>query len=347
MAMKEFYPWSKSTYEKSVKKYKNRRFSILDIQVSGACNYNCVYCDSPDRHLPCQIDFDHLENLVRNESDLYEWMFVCGLGEPLWAKNKSVLLRLLSLCKELGIKCSIFTNGSQIDEQILDYVRTGILYPIIKVDTFSKASSCEIYGTPEASKTIDAIEALFKVSKNFDDSGCHVAASIVPTTRNFGEILDIVKKCLASNVFPLLGQLEYAGNAIGNYDDLLLSRSELIKLKDDISKVIGEEYKVPTCPSVISGIHITNDGWISVDKRSGLSCSWFWLETPQIAKLCEVNSISSFKEADHAIIKYRKRVINQMNELTKKIEVHPFGGCGGNVKELAEEYVKLQSSIFG
>ena len=148
-------------------------------------------------------------------------------------------------------------------------------------------------------------------------------------------------------MFPLLGQLEYAGNAIGIYNELLLSREELIKLKEDISEVIGEEYKVPTCPSVIAGLHITNDGWVSVDKRSGLSCSWFWLETPQTVRLCEVNSISNFQEADYAIIEYRKRVMLQMAELTKKIEVHPFGGCGGNVKDLAEEYVKLQASLIG
>ncbi len=345
--MKEFLPWSKAAYETAVEKYINGRLSILDIQVSGACNYNCIYCDSPDRLLSCQIDFDHLENLIKKEPNLYEWMFVCGLGEPLWAKNKTVLLRLLSLCRDFGIKCSIFTNGSQMDEQILDYVRTGILYPIIKIDTFSRASSCEIYGTPEASKTIDAVEALFKISRNFENTGCHVAASIVPTTKNICEIIDIVKKCIANNVFPLLGQLEYAGNAIGNYNELLLSREDLIKLKEDISEAIGEEYKVPTCPSVIAGLHITNDGWISVDKRSGLSCSWFWLETPQTVRLCEVNSISNFLEADYAIIEYRKSVMLQMTELTKTIEAHPFGGCGGNVKDLAEEYVKLQASLIG
>ncbi len=345
--MKEFFPWSTAVYKTAVEKYINGRLSILDIQVSGACNYNCIYCDSPDRLLSCQIDFDHLENLIRKDPNLYEWMFVCGLGEPLWAKNKHILLRLLSICKELGIKCSIFTNGSQMDEQIFDYIRTGILYPIIKVDTFSRTSSCKIYGTSEASKTIDAIDTLFEISRNFGNRGCHVAASIVPTAKNRGEILDIVKKCIENNVFPLLGQLEYAGNAIGTYNDLLLSKDDLIKLKDDISEAIGEEYKVPICPSVIAGLHITNDGWISVDKRSGLSCSWFWLETPQIVKLCEVNSINSFKEADYAIIEYRKSVIMQMTELTKKIEVFPFGGCGGNVKDLAEDYVKLQTSQIG
>ena len=343
--MKEFMPWSKSTYDAAVNQYKKGRLSILDIQVSGACNYNCLYCDSPERHLPCMINFDHLEGLIRKEPGFYKWMFVCGLGEPLWAKNKPILLRLLSLCRESGIKCSIFTNGSQIDEQILDYVRTGTLYPIIKIDSFVRELSCEIYGTPEAVKTLDAVDSLFEIARGLNCSACHVAASIVPTTKNLSEIIDIVKKCFENNVFPLLGQLEYAGKAISNYDQLLLSREDLLRLKDDISDAIGEEYTVPICPSVIAGIHITNDGWISVDKRSGLSCSWFWLETPETEKLCEVNTINGFEEADRTILGYRRKVIGQMSELSKGIEVHPFGGCGGNVKDLTEAYVELQTSL--
>jgi MoaA/NifB/PqqE/SkfB family radical SAM enzyme len=344
--MKEFYPWSKTAYEEAIAKYKEGRLSILDVQLSGKCNYNCTYCDSPNRDLPCKIDFDHLEILIRKEPPLYQWMFICGLGEPLWAENKPALLKLLALCRELKIKCSFFTNGSHIDEQILDYVHTGILYPIIKIDTFSHELSKEIYNTPESHKTLKAMYDLFDIANDSKSEFCHVAASIVPTRKNFNEMTSIVHKCLENNVFPLLGQLEYAGNAIGNYDSLLLSREELLRLKSDISNAIGEEYKVPICPSVIAGIHIANDGWVSVDRRSGLSCSWFWLETPQTVKLCDVNAIGTFSEADRAIIEYRKKVIRQMIELTKQIEIHPFGGCGGNVRDLAEEYVKLQISLM-
>ena len=344
--MKEFRPWSKVTYEEAIDKYKSGRLSILDVQISGKCNYNCVYCDSPDRHLPCEINFDHLEMLIRSEPHLYKWMFVCGLGEPLWAENKQVLLRLLSLCSELNIKCSIFTNGSQIDENILNYVRAGVLYPIIKIDTFSLELSNSIYGTKDGQKTLNAIESLFEIARASNTEFCSVAASIVPTKKNLDEMLDIVKRCFENNVFPLLGQLEYAGNAIGEYDSLLLTKEELLKLRLEISKTINEDYRVPICPSVVAGLHITSDGYISVDKKSGLSCSWFWLETPQTVKLCNVNMIKSFSDADSAILSYRNETLEQMVCLAEQIEEYPFGGCGGNVKDLAQEYIKLQSSLI-
>ena len=344
--MKEFLPWSKKTYNDAVYKYRQGRLSILDIQISGSCNYNCIYCDSPNRSRPCLTDFSHLESLLNQEEGLFNWVFVCGLGEPLWRKNKTALLKILSICEENGMKCSIFTNGSQIDDIILDYVKKGILFPLIKIDTFSVEKANNLYGTKDAEKTLAAIDALFNISKNIDSEYCHIAASIVPTSENILEIPDIVKKCLSNNVFPLIGQLECAGKSTGdNYNSLLLTKEELVNLKEDISSQINDVYKVPICPSVIAGIHIANDGWVSVDKRSGLSCSWFWLEEPQTVKLCNVNMLSSFSNADKLIINYRNEVYQQMKKLISNIEEYPFGGCGGNVRELAFEYVALQKEL--
>lgn len=344
--MKEFLPWSTETYNVAVEKYRKGRMSILDVQLSGKCNYNCIYCDSPNRNLPCEIDFDHLANLVEADKETFDWLFVCGLGEPLWAENREALLTLLKMCERLNIKCSIFTNGSQIDESILEYICKGILCPIVKIDTFSLEESVQLYGTPKAQKTLDAIKTLFDIGKKNSSKYWTIAASIVPTTQNKEEILDIVKQCLTHNVFPLIGQLEYAGNARDNYDSLLLSKEELIELKRQIGDYIGEEYRVPTCPSVIAGIHIANDGWVSVDRRSGLSCSWFWLETPQTKKLCKVNELKTLSEADTAIIGYRNSAYEEMVHLTMEIEEYPFGGCGGNVKSLAEAYIKLQKAFL-
>ena len=136
--IKEFYPWSSAIYANAVKSYKDGRFSILDVQLSGKCNYGCIYCDSPDRTFPSLIDFEHLEQLIRKAQNLYDWMFICGLGEPLHTGNRPTLLKLLNICESTGIKCTIFTNGSNIDEVILDFVRKEVLYPLIKIDTFNE-----------------------------------------------------------------------------------------------------------------------------------------------------------------------------------------------------------------
>lgn len=342
--MKEFYPWSKSVNDTSKEKYMNGKFSILDIQLGGECNFKCVYCDSPDRNKRSKIDFIHLHKLIEQEREQYEWIFICGLGEPLCGSNKGRLIDLLELCKANNIKCTIFTNGSNVDEQILEYVRTGILYPIIKIDTFSFEVAQKLYGTSQAKKNLQTIDLLFEIAKSKKSNYCHIAASIVPTSLNSNEIPYIVKKCVENNVFPLLGQLEYAGNAIGSYNELLLSKQELLELKQVISSIIGFEYRVPICPSVISGIHINNEGYISVDSRTGLSCSWFWLETPQTINLCDINSISKISEAEKVIFDYRVKKSCDLSSLLSCIEEEPFGGCGGNIIDLFHDYIKIQNN---
>lgn len=343
--MKEFYPWSKAVYDETIKKYLNGNFSVLDIQLSGKCNFNCVYCDSPDRNIKAQTDFKHLENLVREEKEKYDWMFVCGLGEPLYNENKIALFQLLALCKDMGIKCSIFTNGSNMDELILNYVREGVLYPIIKIDTFSPELAQELYGSKNACKTLQTIEDLFSIATSINDSVCHVAASIVPTTKNLDEVPHIVERCLEHSTFPLIGQLEYAGNAIGSYEDLLLTEGQLIKLKEKVNSLIGMDYNVPICPAVISGIHVASNGYVTVDRKSGLSCSWFWLETPDVENICDINKIKSFCEVEQKIREYRQKSIDQLFVLKENIQEYPFGGCGGNVKDLFDDYLNIQSKL--
>ena len=47
--MIEYLPWSKKLLDESISSYKNGIFSILDLELGGGCNLNCIYCDSPDR----------------------------------------------------------------------------------------------------------------------------------------------------------------------------------------------------------------------------------------------------------------------------------------------------------
>jgi len=344
--MKEFYPWSTTVYEKSMKDYKAGRLSILDVQLSGGCNYACIYCDSPDRNIGSNINLNHLENLIKQEQGRYDWMFICGLGEPLYGENKDSFLRLLSICKDNEIKCSVFTNGSNVDELVLSYVQNEVLYPVIKIDTFSLDLAKELYGTSQAKQTLGTIETLLMIAHKQKKPCCNIGASIVPSTKNINEIPSIVKICIENDVFPLIGQLEYAGKAKDNYHELLLTKDQLYVLKNEVNNIVGTQYKVPICPSVIAGIHMSSNGFVTVDKRSGLSCGWFWLETPQTEKLCNVNTLSSLIEAETKILEYRKMIIADITVFCNKIEEHPFGGCGGNIKDLINEYVKMQNAIL-
>lgn len=345
--MKEYLPWSEATLQTAIEKYRKGRFSILDIQLGGECNGDCTYCDSPDRNKKCTINFDVLEDLVSKEHRLFDWMFVCGLGEPLFGPNREKFLFLLRLCERYGIKCSIFTNGSLIDDQIISYIKKGVLFLMIKMDSFSINELETLYGATIAKKNIVAINSLFKLTELYESDFCHIGASIVPTKVNVNEIPSIVEKCLSKSFFPLIAELECSGRSKGDkFKKLHLSRDEHIALKERIEQMMGEKYHVPVCPAVIAGIHITNDGMISVDAKSGLSCPWFWLSDMPDHKLCSINEINSFADAEKRIMAYRNAKYRELIEITKKVDDYPFGGCGGNIKGLLEEYIRIQKQFL-
>ena len=139
--------------------------------------------------------------------------------------------------------------------------------------------------------------------------------------------------------------VEYAGKAIASSDELNLTKEELYQVKAEIEALYGP-YKIPICPSVISGFHITHNGQILVDRKSGLSCIWFWLENPDVIDLCNVNSINSFNEVDSLIINYRNTILEKMKQIAPTIEECPFGGCGGNIKDIINEYIIYQEKLL-
>lgn len=131
--MLEYLPWSKQEQEKSLELYRNGQFSILDIELGGECNYNCVYCDSPDRNRYPLISLENIEQFMK--TGVFRWVYICGLGEPTFNKNYELLLGILHLCDKYGLKCSIFSNASHLTEELKEYIKKHILFVLFKYDT--------------------------------------------------------------------------------------------------------------------------------------------------------------------------------------------------------------------
>ena len=66
--MLEYLPWSCKELYNVLKLYRKNIFSILDIELSGACNMACVYCDTPIRTTKTLLDIKLIENLLLIES---------------------------------------------------------------------------------------------------------------------------------------------------------------------------------------------------------------------------------------------------------------------------------------
>lgn len=329
--MIEYLPWSKKVLQDILTDFSQGHFSILDLELGGECNCNCVYCDSPDRKEKILYSVEMIEEFI--ESGRFKWVFICGLGEPTFNENYNTLLKLLKLCEEKKMKCSIFTNATNITRDLRYYIYSDVLYVLFKYDSLFDGVNKKIVGNSCVSSYNDIFTDMAKMVK-VKDNRSNIAASIVPTTYNEDILVELTQKCLENNIYPLIGSLENAGKAQTSYEALAITKEKLLFLKNQIEQYLGEEYTLPICPSTIGAIHVTNKGDIVVDSRSGLSCSWFWLETPSMVTLGNISEHGAYDKICGRIMEYREIVKNNLESIAINYVDNIFGGCGGNISEL-------------
>ena len=336
MGIMQYKPWEKKEVEELINQ-SNKSLPILDIQLGGACNLKCIYCDTPKYGFPCLVDLPSIEKLM-NDGNI-KWVYVCGLGEPTAPSNLNHLKQILSWCRQKNIGLSMFSNMLNVDKDILDYIDNGTLNVLFKLDTFDKERMAYLYGKDRGDIFLKNYQALREVT-HATNGVTNLGASIVPTSVNYDELPYIIDWCIKNNIFPLIGQLEDAGSCSKVYKELEVKEEELIRLRKYISSTYGVNYEMPTCPATISGIHVTNTNKIILDKRTGLSCPWFWLDEPQLEVIGSIKDMS-YEEITKKIMDYRTLKLEDVIEMEKHIELYPFGGCGGNAKQLLKTYIDI------
>lgn len=337
--MMEYKPWEKKEVNDLVNE-SNKKLPILDIQLGGACNLSCIYCDTPKYGLPCSVNLSSIEKLM-NEGEI-KWVYVCGLGEPTAAANLGHLKQILEWCREKNIGLSMFSNMLNVDKELLDYIDDGTLHVLFKLDTFDKKKMNYLYGQDKGDIILRNYQSIKEVI-HCENGVTNLGASIVPTSVNYDELPLIIDYCMKNGIFPLIGQLEDAGSCSKIFKELQVKEQDLIKFRNYLSSTYGVDYEVPTCPATISSIHITNTNNIILDKKTGLSCPWFWLHEPQLQVIGNIQDMS-YDEIVESILNYRTAKLSDVEEMEKNNELYPFGGCGGNVKRLLRTYIEISKT---
>jgi len=334
--MYEYAPWAKNTLHR-ILAISSNCLPILDLQFGGACNQNCVYCDTPKYDYPCLLDVDAIERIINTGS--IQWVYACGLGEPTARGNVEAFKRILAVCKQKSVKVSIFSNIVNLDDELLGYVADGTLHILFKLDSFRPETMKYLYGTDNSQIILTNYQRLREAVQTVDGT-TNLGASIVPTSVNYEEIFGIVDWCMENKIYPLLGQLENAGKCESVFKDLELKEDRLLTLRNYIKTEYGVHYELPVCPATISGVHITNTNRVIVDKRTGLSCGWFWLCEPQMIAIGNITDMT-LEEITTKIIDYRKARFADVIEIEKSLSPNPFGGCGGDAKNLLRQYISI------
>lgn len=340
--MLEYYPWSNQVIEEALASYASGKFTILDMQLGGGCNFSCLYCDTPDRSIKSNVNVKWIEEQLTKGQ--IKWIFICGLGEPTHNSNIVQLKAILEICQNNNVKCSMFTNLSLIDEEIKEFIRNGVLYILFKLDTFDSKMAQDLFGVKNLESYFNEVFGVRELVK-IDSNHTNIAASIVPTQKNKSELVGLINYCLDNGIYPLVGDLEDSGKSLEIYNTLKVSATDLSRLKGIIENERHIQYRIPICPSVICGVHIDYKGKVVVDENTGLSCHWFWLKEPKVKILIESVYNDSFENVEKSIMIYRNNQLSYVRDSLTTINYMVFGGCGGDLKSLFSKYIDVMDAM--
>ena len=126
-------------YNKFIREKRNLYSTVFDICPTYSCNMRCNYCYQKNRgygnqlisHKELKCIFDYINNNApANDTPIVIELFG---GEPLQKRNKEIILKVFSFCKQNDYPLAITTNGSCL----YDYLDLLVLYNryILKVAT--------------------------------------------------------------------------------------------------------------------------------------------------------------------------------------------------------------------
>ncbi len=359
-----YYPWSIWQLLLATKPAREA-LCMLDVQLGSACNAKCPRCDSSccDLNEPSVLDIEAVGTLADEISKRTAILksrdialsqsrpqgFVCGLGEPTAGPNLEKLKDLIWRTKDSGFIWSMFSNGLYWDDELDRFLKDGSLAVMIQCNSDKVDLVAETMGIShqQAIKHLENREYLWSLAAEsvfagHTEPGCtHVAASIVPDKDNYLEVPRMIDNCVSHNVFPLVAELEEAGNSVGKYyDDHRLDKEMLRNILGYINITYNIKYEIPLCPAAIGAIHVNNRNLVTVDAFTGMGCSWFGMGNPEVKVIGDIRDMAG-DEIVIATLAYRETRIPHVQAAMKDYPEMVFGGCGGNARKLLPKYVAL------
>lgn len=346
--MIEYIPWSKKVLNKALYKQKNGEIPTLDIELTAQCTGACcIYCDSKpsvcSHRQDGEIDFLTLKkSILKAKSRGLNWVYTCGLGEPL---EDDKFWNLIHLLKENEISLSMFSNGIFINDiNVARELKENNVNIILKMDSFDNVAFDTILGIKgTADKIYNARDLLLEAGFGSTNGYTDFAFSIVPTSISIDGIAEVICFAKKNGIFASIGELEYAGDVVNKnlINSLEISPKKIIDLKKIADMYIEGSYMRPICPCILTGLHIDNIGNCIVDEDTGLNCKWFLLKNPRTVKIGNIQT-DNINELFEKVNAYREDCFkNKIDNIKTTCNLsYIFGGCGGNPKDIISLAVK-------
>ncbi|HHV06571.1 MAG TPA: radical SAM protein [Anaerolineaceae bacterium] len=151
----------------------NIPWAIL-MDLTSACNLHCIGCWAADYGHKLSLEYEILDSIIRQGTEMGTYMYIYSGGEPLVRKDD-----IIRLC-EAHPNCMFlaFTNGTLIDEKFADeLLRVKNFVPAISIEGFEEATDYR-RGKGTYQKVKNAMRILKEKKLPFGASCCYTSKNI-------------------------------------------------------------------------------------------------------------------------------------------------------------------------
>ncbi|QBY54446.1 viperin family antiviral radical SAM protein [Cupriavidus oxalaticus] len=211
---------------------------VLNWHLTEACNYRCQYCYATWDESTCRRELIHdPERTTGLLNELYQffrpgnrmnplanrlaWSSVrlnLAGGEPLLHAGK--LPSIVSQARGLGFEVSMISNGSQLNEELLNQLAPQLTWLGISIDSVNPATNRAIGRVDRRSRLLN-LEGLASnlVGARLSNPGLRIKLNTVVNQLNHGEDLGSLIQCFAPQKWKVLRMLPVVNQHLAVSDE--------------------------------------------------------------------------------------------------------------------------------
>jgi MoaA/NifB/PqqE/SkfB family radical SAM enzyme len=226
---------------------------FLYLEVTHRCNLRCFCCyTGAGAEKPDALTLAEQKSVIRQAQRMgARNVSLSGSGEPMLYPH---IRELIDYIRWLGMKVTIFTNGTTLDRETADWLMTRRVETYFKLYSLDPAVFNKMVGKNNAYEWTDydcrdkgkfriptGLKYLLDAMRNISQTEL-VGVEAVITRLNSNSLPMVAKFCKAEGVMLYLETPIFTGRAVDNYDSIAMSADEYRRLYQELAGIMGEDY---------------------------------------------------------------------------------------------------------
>ncbi len=264
----------------------NGNILSMDLEITEACNFACVYCyryDSEGAQPPAadELTTDDVLRILTEAKEKHDLRRVCILGgEPLFPAIREKYIATLEHCNTLGIEHITFTNGYHLDVATADQLSRLNASVSMKLNGMDAQTHDALVARKGSfQRTLEAFEYLLQLGYGTDKT---LSFETIITQSNYDQIESMWRWARTRNIVPYVETLTVQGRSNIHAERLVVANDRLQQLFERLSHIDSEEFGLEWEPlPPIAGGHRCLRYYMSIYVRAnGAVCPCVGVDLP-------------------------------------------------------------------